>query len=57
MKLAIKSNLFFFVGIILVVLNATSLDFKFALNILGIALVLFSEPLTKLVNRHLKDNQ
>lgn len=57
MTIAIKPNLFFLVGVILVVLNAIFLDFNFLLNILGIALVLFSEPLTRLVNNHLKDNQ
>lgn len=43
----LNTNIFLYIGMILVILNAIFLDFHFFVNILGLALILFSSNIIK----------
>ena len=51
-----ENNIFLYIGMILVILNAIFLDFNFFVNILGLALILFSSNIIKLIGNFLKDD-
>ncbi|MGM0173678.1 hypothetical protein IGI53_002763 [Enterococcus sp. DIV0788_1] len=53
----LKSNSLLYVGIVFIILNAIFLNFNFFINILGLALILFSTDITKIINNFLKDNR
>ncbi|EJV44681.1 hypothetical protein HMPREF1345_02263 [Enterococcus faecium TX1337RF] len=52
----LNTNIFLYIGMILVILNAIFLDFHFFVNILGLALILFSSNIIKLIGNFLKDD-
>ncbi len=52
----LKPNIFLFIGMMIVLLNALFMNFNFLMNILGFVLILFSSDITKLINSHLKSN-
>lgn len=52
----LNTNIFLYIGMILVILNAIFLDFNFFINILGLALVSFSSNITKIIGNFLKDD-
>ncbi|OTO21073.1 hypothetical protein A5875_002445 [Enterococcus sp. 3H8_DIV0648] len=52
----LKPNIFLFIGMMIVLLNALFMNFNFLMNILGFVLILFSSDITKLINNHLKSN-
>ena len=52
-----KPNVFFYVGIIVVILNAGFLNFNFPISLAGTALIFFSDTIANSVKRHLVGNQ
>ncbi len=52
----LNANIFLYTGMILVILNAIFLDFNFFINILGLALILFSSNIIKIIGNFLKDD-
>lgn len=51
---SIKPNGFFYIGIIVGIVNAVFLGFNFFLSLLSIAIILFSDTLTEAINTFLK---
>ncbi|MGG5372165.1 MULTISPECIES: hypothetical protein [unclassified Enterococcus] len=56
MTIIIKPNTLFFIGIIIIVLNALFFDFNIFINILSFALILFSESILKVINSKLQSS-
>ncbi|MGL9817215.1 MULTISPECIES: hypothetical protein [Enterococcus] len=51
---SIKPNVFFYIGIIVGIVNAVFLGFNFFLSLLSITIILFSDTLTEAINPFLK---
>ena len=51
-----KPNVFFYVGIIVVVLNAGFLNFNFPISLAGTALIFFSDTIANSMNNYLTGN-
>ncbi|SET55145.1 hypothetical protein SAMN04487821_114120 [Enterococcus malodoratus] len=51
---SIKPNVFFYIGIIVGIVNAVFIGFNFFLSLLSIAIILFSDTLTEAINTFLK---
>ncbi|EOH73493.1 hypothetical protein [Enterococcus malodoratus] len=51
---SIKPNVFFYIGIIVGIVNAVFLGFNFFLSLLSIAIILFSDTFTEAINTFLK---
>ncbi|MBO0453736.1 hypothetical protein [Candidatus Enterococcus murrayae] len=56
MTIIIKPNTLFYIGIIIIVLNALFFDFNIFINILSFALILFSESILKVINSKLQSS-
>ena len=50
----VKPNVFFYIGLAILVINGVVFDFNFVLSLLGTALLFFSETFTNSMNRFLK---
>lgn len=53
----IKPNVFFYVGIIILILNAGFLNFNFPISLAGTAFIFFSDTIANSINRYLVGNQ
>ncbi|PNE51142.1 hypothetical protein AUF12_11745 [Enterococcus avium] len=52
----IKQNVFFYLGILIVILNVVFLNYNFLISLVGTALVFFSDTLAKSINNYLVGN-
>lgn len=52
----LKPNLFFYVGILIVILNAVFLNFNFLISLAGTAVVFFSDTIANSINNYLAGN-
>lgn len=53
----LKNNSILYFGIVVIILNALFFGFNFFINISGLFFIVFSDSITKFVNRLLKENR